>query len=266
MDWRHRNATLSRGVWPVISALIISLTLCWIAVAQETGGSIFIEGTTDDLAAYVRDGRQIYDRTCAYCHGLDGKGNGPVASLLSVRPRNFVEGVYKFRTTESGSLPTDFDLFRSITVGVHGTEMLAWRDLPEVQRWQLVAYLKSLSPRFDDEEPVPMEFAPPVQADQYSIERGRALFVKAKCWECHGLGGLGDGPSVSTLKDDDGNSIIPRNLTTGANFGRGSDPGSINRVLMTGIDGTPMPSYWGAFPDSALWDLANYVSFIAGKD
>ncbi len=34
------------------------------------------------------DGKQMYRSYCAPCHGMDGKGNGPVASALKTPPTN----------------------------------------------------------------------------------------------------------------------------------------------------------------------------------
>ncbi|MGH7318661.1 MAG: cbb3-type cytochrome c oxidase subunit II, partial [Candidatus Rokuibacteriota bacterium] len=58
-------------------------------------------------------GKEVYERRCVGCHGQNGDGNGPVATFLDPRPRDFRLGAFKFRTTPSGSLPTDGDLYRT---------------------------------------------------------------------------------------------------------------------------------------------------------
>ena len=60
-------------------------------------------------------GQEIYQVNCAVCHGVEGDGNGPAASMFLIRPRDFRTGIYKFRSTPSGSLPTDDDLLRTVT-------------------------------------------------------------------------------------------------------------------------------------------------------
>jgi len=256
-----------RMLWRLlVPCLVLGIGFWWSADAQEPEMTPDSAREINDRAGEVQAGRRLFDRSCAYCHGLDGDGNGPVAGFLSVRPRDFTRGVYKFRTTESGSIPTELDIYRTISRGVHGTEMMAWSSLTDRELWQLVYYLQSLSPRFSEEAPEPIDFSPPPFADFRSVERGRKLYSKAKCGSCHGSGGAGDGPSVPTLRDDQGDPITPRDLNRGANFGRGSTALAIYEVLSTGIDGTPMPSYRGVFPDTALWDLANYVSFLAGTN
>jgi hypothetical protein len=58
---------------------------------------------------------------------------------------------------------------------------------------------------------------------------------------CHGIEGKGDGPSASELKDFWGRSIQPTDLTRPLK--RDSTPKAIYQILVTGLDGTPMPSY-----------------------
>lgn len=114
-------------------------------------------------AADLARGTELYTTRCAMCHGADGDGRGSVARFLDPRPRDFTRAVYKLRTTASGTLPTDADLFRTITRGVPGTAMLGWGGLPAADRWELVHYIKSLSPRFAAEgqgEPITVA-APP---------------------------------------------------------------------------------------------------------
>ena len=75
-------------------------------------------------------GREVYHQRCVGCHGEKGDGNGPAAAFLDPRPRNFTVPAFKFRTTPSGSLPTDGDLYRTITRGVRWTAMPTWHELP----------------------------------------------------------------------------------------------------------------------------------------
>lgn len=45
-------------------------------------------------------GREIYQLYCAHCHGPGGKGDGPLASGLAVRPRDFTDGPYMERSND----------------------------------------------------------------------------------------------------------------------------------------------------------------------
>ena len=73
-------------------------------------------------------GENLYSLHCAMCHGKSGDGQGFAAPFLHPKPRDFRDGKYKFRTTESGSLPTDDDLRVSIAQGLHATSMPAWKN------------------------------------------------------------------------------------------------------------------------------------------
>lgn len=90
------------------------------------------------------------------------------------------------------------------------------------------------------------------------IARGRRLFV-ARCAECHGIKGEGDGRT--DLKDDEGYPIRPRNFVEGV-FKGGSQPEDIAYRIIAGIPATPMPSYADMSPEE-LWALVYYVQSLA---
>ena len=111
--------------------------------------------TLPNTARQVARGKAVYERRCVGCHGAQGDGNGPAATFLDPRPRNFTLGSFKFRTTPSGSLPTDGDLYRTLTRGVRWTAMPTWHELPEKDRMAVIAYIKTFSSRWKDEKPEP---------------------------------------------------------------------------------------------------------------
>lgn len=205
----------------------------------------------------------MYERHCAVCHGERGDGLGPGEAKLSVKPRDFHPGVFKFRSTPSGSLPRDEDLERTLLSGVRGTGMVSQRHLTEPERRAVIAHLKTFSPRFAQEQPeAPVALPPPPPATLEVIARGRGIYQKGKCHECHGPEGRGDGPSAPKLKDDQGFPIPPANLTRRP-LKRGSDPIQLYLTLATGLDGTPMPSYSDAFDAAELWALVRYLDSLA---
>lgn len=215
----------------------------------------------------VNQGKTVYEKKCALCHGTDGKGDGPGEVHLDPKPRDFTRGLYKIRTTGSGQLPTDADLFRVITEGMPGSPMPSWRHLPGKDRWTLVAYLKTLSPRFRKETPgKAIDVGRDVPATEESIEKGRKLYQLMECFTCHGQAGRADGESAPTLKDDWGNPIRPANLTKAWTFRGGATTRDIVVRLQTGLAGTPMPSYEGAVELEEFWHLANYVRSLSPVD
>jgi cytochrome c oxidase cbb3-type subunit I/II len=212
-------------------------------------------------------GRAVYERRCVGCHGEQGDGNGPAATFLDPRPRNFTLGSFKFRTTPSGSLPTDGDLYRTLTRGVRWTAMPTWHELPGNDRVAVIAYLKTFSPRWKEERPEPPivvgEPPPPTPA---LLARGKALYAQAKCAQCHAEDGRGDGPSATELRDDLKFPIRPTDFTRGQ-FKGGGDVTDIYRTMTTGLDGTPMPSFADAMTDDERWAISYHVlSFSAFND
>jgi len=168
--------------------------------------------------------------------------------------------VYAFRTTQSGSLPTDEDILRTLRRGIPGTAMPAWSGLPERTLWALVAHVQTLSPRFASEpRGVAIEIPAEQPATEASIARGRRVYVRMGCVECHGREGRGDGPAARTLTDDLGQRVYPFDFTRGWKMKGGSSPSDVYRTFHTGIDGTPMPSYHDAIDEPDSWDLVHYT-------
>ena len=204
-------------------------------------------------------GRRIYVKRCLACHGEKGDGGGPVAPDLDPRPRDFTLGSFKLRTTGSGEPPTDADLFRVVTRGIPGTAMSGWTTLSPDERRAVIAYVKGFSPAFREGTPTVVRPAREPAASPERLARGREAYRQAKCWECHGKSGRGDGPAAPTLKDDAGDPIRPTNLRKGWRYKGGRDAADIFMRLSTGMDGTPMPSYADALAEDERWALAHYV-------
>lgn len=221
------------------------------------------------LTADLKRGKELYLKHCASCHGENGDGKGVAAYLLSPKPRDFTAGLYKFRSRPSGSPPTDEDLLRTLKRGIPGVGMPAWDRLPENDLLALVEYLKSLSDSFEDEEVEPVISIPkePPYTPE-SILEGKKVYEMMRCAECHGTTGLGDGPAARGLKDSQGFPIIPYNFTKGTHLMKsGPYREDIYRTFMTGLDGTPMPSY-GFLADmdgNMGWHLVHYIFSLSAS-
>ena len=212
------------------------------------------------------DVKQLYDKSCASCHGTDGRGHGPAADALNPKPRDFTGGIYKFRTTASGSLPTDDDLYRAVADGLPGTSMLGWKHLmSDGQMRALVGYVKTFSPRFASERAMPVAAGRAVPSTPASVEKGRAAYDALACGACHGDTGSGADAVAVGLRDDWGHESFAPNLTEPWAFRGGRTAADIYMRLKTGIDGTPMPSFADSAKDGDLWDVAHYVVSLARK-
>ena len=172
------------------------------------------EAKVGKLTGHAGTGKQLYARYCVSCHGPRGDGAGENAPYLDPKPRNFTQATFKCRSTPTGTLPTDQDLFNSIGRGFDNSNMPSWAPLTDQDRVNLVAFIKTFSPRWKNQKsgtPIPIPNETPVTIQ--TIQHGHDLFQKLECWKCHGPEGRGDGPSAATLTDSNDQPIRPYNFT-----------------------------------------------------
>lgn len=101
-------------------------------------------------AADIAQGKALYDKHCAVCHGPQGRGDGPEAPFLSPRPSSLISA--------GTSAKTDAELLAVIANGKPRTSMRGWKDvLTKDQQQDILAYIRSLV-RF---QPPPLTPAPP---------------------------------------------------------------------------------------------------------
>jgi cytochrome c len=207
-------------------------------------------------------GKSIYHTTCSPCHGKKGKGDGIIAANLINKPRDLTSGVYRNRSTMSGQVPTKNDLFVTISNGIHSTSMPHFRGLAQEDRSAVIEYIKTLSSRFSDPEEYPLTVLPESEAPLLGPEamaQGRKIYVAMKCADCHGATGKGDGEIMKKPVDEKGNLIETPNLTDPASYEYSHSPKDLYRIFSTGLDGTPMPSYFATINEKDRWYLAYYV-------
>jgi hypothetical protein len=68
-------------------------------------------------------GKQLYYRYCWGCHGFRGDGNGENGPYLNILPRNFVAATFKCRSTPTGTVPLDQDIYNSLVRGLNNSNM-----------------------------------------------------------------------------------------------------------------------------------------------
>jgi mono/diheme cytochrome c family protein len=238
----------------LVFAVLVALAVPLCSSAQQ--GESHIGKYSGNAGA----GKQLYYRYCWGCHGYRGDGNGENGPYLNILPRNFVAATFKCRSTPTGSLPTDEDLFNAMTRGFNNSNMPSWITLTARNRADLIAFIKTFSPRWKTDKAgdainVPSE--PALTLD--SIKHGKELFTKLECWKCHGPEGRGDGPSASTLTDSNDQPIRPYNFAAGSRFKCGATNHDLYKIFMTGLDGTPMPSFADVIKPEDAWDLVHYL-------
>lgn len=234
-------------------ALVIAIALPSLAQEAKVG----------NLTGHAASGKKLYRRFCVGCHGPLGDGNGENAQWIDPKPRDFTSATYKCRSTPTGTLPTDEDLYDSVSRGFTNSNMPHWDALTTQNRIDLVAYIKTFSPRWQSEKAGdPIKIPPEPAVTMQSITHGAELFQKMECWKCHGQQGRGDGPSAATLTDSKDLPIRPYNFAMGGDDSRfkcGSTNQDVYRIFMTGVDGTPMPSFADVIQPNDAWDLVHYL-------
>ncbi|HEY4904498.1 MAG TPA: cytochrome c [Candidatus Sulfotelmatobacter sp.] len=219
-----------------------------------------------NITGHAKDAKGDYRRYCVVCHGELGDGNGESFPWVDPKPRDFQLGVFKCRSTPTGTLPTDEDLFDTIARGLDRSNMPQWSTFTKQQRADLVAWVKHFSPRWANEKPgTPIQIPAEPEITAERIKAGRDVFARVQCWKCHGVLGQANGPSASTLTDDLGRPIAAFNFTEGARPKCGDTDRDIYRIFMTGLDGTPMPSYADNIKPDEAWDLVFYLRTLMSQ-
>jgi len=219
-----------------------------------------MEAHIGNITGHAKDGKADYRRYCVSCHGTLGDGNGESFPWVDPKPRDFQLGVFKCRSTPTGTLPTDQDLFDTIARGLDRSNMPQWSTFTKQERADLVAWVKHFSPRWTNEKPgEPITIPPEPDVTAERIKAGRDVFARVQCWKCHGVEGKANGPSAATLTDDQGRPIQAFNFTEGAKPKCGNTDRDVYKIFMTGLDGTPMPSFADNIKPDEAWDLVFYL-------
>lgn len=245
MKAQMRSATV------LAAAAVLAVTLG----SAASVGAQMVQG-----AGNARAGKEAYGRYCVGCHGPQGDGKGENAQWIEPKPRDFTEAMFKCRSTPTGTLPLDNDLEQSITRGFVETNMPSWRPLTEMTRQNLVAYIKTFSPRWHTQAVgTPIMIPPETPLTAESVLHGRQVFQKMECWKCHGPAGHGDGPAAMALTDSKDQPIHPHNFSNGSRFKCGTTNADLYRIFMTGVDGTPMPSFAEQLKPDEAWALVHFL-------
>jgi mono/diheme cytochrome c family protein len=262
-----------------IKRLILSFLAVALIAVPGTALAALPDAVKKDL---LEKGKKVYFKRCVWCHGVEGGGDGPSADRLFTRPRNFIQGTFKIRTTDSGELPMEADLIKTVKNGLPGSAMPAWGEfLSNDEIVAAVNFVKTLVQDRDfndieDEEVFVQDFGTNpwgtkgpyhLGVPQEDIDTGKEIFMKNKCFECHGGEGRGDGNP--TMKDDWGFPIVAADWQQCWNF-RGSrrepyDPFHIVRTISTGLNGTPMPNFKDQINVEDRWKIAAFVNSLCPR-
>jgi mono/diheme cytochrome c family protein len=204
-------------------------------------------------------GQKAYVENCAVCHGTDGLGNGISAPSIFPRPRDFTQGLFKYKTTAPGQPPSDADLINIVSDGLPASPMPYFKDvLSDEEIKAVVEYIKGFSPVFDGASPEAMAIPARIPSGADSIARGQELFA-TNCASCHGA----DGRARAELKDANSHTVHTRDLTAPWTFRGGSEPEKIWLRITNGLAPSPMPPFAETLTPEQRWDIVNYMATLA---
>jgi mono/diheme cytochrome c family protein len=244
-------------------------------------------------AETLNAGRAAYMQYCRACHGDKGDGKGPASPGLRPPPRDFSQGSFKFAGVLDQKLPRDEDLVRIVRGGLHGTAMVGW-DVPDQKLDEIIQYIKTLSPKWLEDDAVGEPVIPPPDTwgnarEGQAVERGMQLYHGfAQCLGCHpayatrqyiydaSKATLGSGTTdfrdqmyLPEIKDSEyGVKILPPDFLFHElrSVEKGSELHDLYRILVAGVTGAAMPA-WNpvALPnhEADIYALAYYVRSLA---
>ena len=128
MTWRVGPAAL------LLTALLLNemSTIPGPAVAAPAA-----QVSTD--AVSIARGQEIYGQMCAVCHGVQGRGDGPLARTMVPRPADFRVHMAEGHTPDQ--------LFDWTSNGVPDTAMQGFaNDLSVEDRWNVINFLQTVAP------------------------------------------------------------------------------------------------------------------------
>jgi len=184
-------------------------------------------------ALNLAEGKAIFDKSCASCHGATGKGDGPAGVALNPKPP-------AIGTVEHMRGVTPALTYRVLSVGIAGTPMAGYAaSLTPEQRWNVVAYVNSL------------------RASHAELMEGEGLYTQ-RCATCHGVAGAGDGVLARSL------TRLPPEIGTVAWQVEHSDE-QLADVIRGGIAATAMPASAELTP-AQLQSIVAFVRTLPMKD
>ena len=184
-------------------------------------------------ALNLAEGKSIYQKTCASCHGETGLGDGAAGVNLNPKPT-------PIGTMDHMKGVTPALTYRIVSVGIAGTPMVGYAGtLTPEQRWNVVAYVNSL------------------RTSHAELMEGEGLFAQ-RCASCHGVTGAGDGTLARSLTQ------LPPEIGTVAWQSERTDE-QLAKVVKDGITGTSMPPS-RELADSQVQSVVAYLRTLPTKD
>lgn len=180
-------------------------------------------------------GKRIYNKECAFCHGLTGEADTDAARVLTPRPRRFADPVEMARVD-------DGRLYAAIKLGRPGTAMASWGSLmTPVEIIDVMRYIRSL------QKPLPDS----VSTKRLDITVGGNIYQRY-CVTCHGPNGDAKTPLGEVLMPH------PRNFTDRKAMAKLTDQ-QMTAAIMNGKPATAMAPWGGILNPKDIHRVIRYI-------
>lgn len=200
------------------------------------------ELAADPPPAY--EGRRLYVSYCQLCHGVDGKGNGPLAKAMKITPADLTTTVRSRSDTILKKIISgtgDQTITGRARHNVISDAMPEWKEIfDEAQIESLIAYLRFMSRSKHDLIGDPKE--------------GLLIYNKY-CHVCHGVDGDGEGVMTKLL------GIVPMDFTN-ANE---TNPLDNHQLMISILDGKGrfMPGWRNILSQEDVEALVSYIRLLS---
>lgn len=215
-------------------AMGLSASLCLLLAGLVTAGAAAAG------PAGKGEGAKVYTRLCSACHGQYGRGDGPVAADLSVKPPDFTRPELLEGRTDQEVVA---DLLEAGKSRPHSPMLFAQAVKPETMR-AAVAYMRTLA----------------VPGKHVSVLAGRDVY-ETFCWLCHGRKGNGKGPAADKLP-----GAKPRDFTSPSFVVAGREA-ELAKTITSGaastIHGSEYMEEWGTkLTPQQVKDVIAYIATL----
>ncbi len=138
---KNNSRKSGKGILIIFSLVFLFACVSFNAEAQKSSCAVpasaaHVKNPLAGNTSVIPEAKVLYVGNCAPCHGKSGKGNGPAAAGLKIKPADHTSA--KVQSMSDGSL------YWMISTG--HTPMPSYKTaLTTKQKWELVNYIRTLA-------------------------------------------------------------------------------------------------------------------------
>jgi len=121
----------------LMAIVLISFPFSIYSQAAPTSKDAKVSKYLKATPELLKNGKAVYLKSCAECHGESGDGKGDTAQYMDKKPTNFISDRFKQGDTAEA-------VSKTILNGIPDAQMPAFADMSEKDRWSAAYYVLSL--------------------------------------------------------------------------------------------------------------------------